>query len=26
MSPPVRTRTLAFLEQEGIAARLLAMS
>jgi 2-phospho-L-lactate guanylyltransferase len=26
MSPPVRTRTLAFLEQAGIAARLLAMS
>jgi 2-phospho-L-lactate guanylyltransferase len=26
MSPPVRTRTLAFLEQAGIAERLLAMS
>jgi 2-phospho-L-lactate/phosphoenolpyruvate guanylyltransferase len=26
MSPPVRTRTLAFLEQAGIATRLLAMS
>ncbi len=26
MSPPVRTRTLAFLEQSGIAGRLLAMS
>jgi 2-phospho-L-lactate guanylyltransferase len=26
MSPPVRTRTLAFLEQAGIADRLLAMS
>ncbi len=25
MSPPVRTRTLAFLEQSGAAARLLAM-
>ena len=24
MSPPVRTRTLAFLEQSGIAGRLLA--
>ena len=26
MSPPVRTRTLAFLEQAGIAARLLKAS
>ena len=26
MSPPVRTRTLDFLKQAGIAARLLAMS
>jgi 2-phospho-L-lactate/phosphoenolpyruvate guanylyltransferase len=26
MTPPVRTRTLAFLEQSGIASRLLAMS
>jgi 2-phospho-L-lactate/phosphoenolpyruvate guanylyltransferase len=26
MSPPVRTRTLAFLEQSGVAGRLLAIS
>jgi hypothetical protein len=26
MSPTVRTRTYAFLEQSGIAGRLLAMS
>jgi hypothetical protein len=26
MSPPVRTRTLTFLEQSGVAGRLLATS